>query len=96
MRVANAVGSERFGAVQSAAYSSTAGTTSAAVGAGVQRVRIVATTDAFLQIGIDPTATTSDTFIRANWPEYVAIKPGEKVSAIQSTASGTLNVTEIP
>ena len=32
----------------------------------------------------------------ANWPEYINVMPGEKVSAIQDSAGGNLIVTEIP
>jgi hypothetical protein len=30
-----------------------------------------------------------------NWPEVFRIRPGEKVSVIQSAAAGTLNITEL-
>jgi hypothetical protein len=58
-------------------------------------VRVVCTTDAFIKIDNSPTATTSDVFCPANTPEYFSITPGQKVSAVQSSAAGTLYVTEI-
>jgi hypothetical protein len=85
----------RLGTVQSAAYTGTAGTITNVVGSETYIVRVVCTTDAFVKIDNSPTATTADTFLPANSPEYFTITPGQKVSAIQSTASGTLYVTEI-
>lgn len=82
------------GASQKVTYTGTAGTITNAVAAGVSVVRIVVTSDAFIKIGTSPTATANDIFIPANVPEYFGIKTGEKVSAIQSSAGGTLYVTE--
>jgi hypothetical protein len=86
----------RYGATQSAAFSTTAGTIAAAIGNGVSRARVVATAAAFVAVGKTPTATTSDVYLPANVLEYVLINPGEKVSAIQAGSAGTLYVTEIP
>jgi len=80
---------------QNVAYTGTAGTTSTAISLGVQKVRVYCTTDAFIKITVNPTATTSDAPIAAGSPEYFSCAPGEKVSAIQSSANGTLYVTEI-
>lgn len=88
-------GTGRPGTHQSAAYTGTAGTITNAIGDGVNRVRVVCTTDAFIVIGKSPTATTAGVFMPAGLVEYFTINPGEKVSAIQSSAGGTLHVTEI-
>ena len=80
---------------QSAAYTGTAATITNAVGTETYIVRVVCTTDAFIKIDNSPTATTSDVFCPASTPEYFSITPGQKVSAVQSSASGTLYVTEI-
>jgi hypothetical protein len=89
-------GTGRLGKVQKVAYTGTAGTISTAISAGVQTVRIVVTSNAYVAVGVSPTATTSDTYVPANWPEYINVMPGEKVSAIQDSAGGNLIVTEIP
>jgi hypothetical protein len=80
---------------QSVAYTGTAGTITNAVSAYINLVRVLVTTAAFIKIDNSPTATTSDVFLPANTPEYFTIKPGQKVSAIQSAAGGTLYVTEM-
>lgn len=88
-------GTGRLGTVQSVAYTGTAGTITNAVGPQTYRVRVVCTTDAFIKIDNSPTATSSDSYIPANSVEYFTISPGQKVSAIQSSAGGTLYVTEV-
>lgn len=89
-------GTGRFGTHQSAAYTGTAGTTTNAVSAGVKKVRIICTSAAYVKVGVAPTATTSDVYFAADALEYVTVAPGEKVSAVQVSAGGTLHVTEIP
>jgi hypothetical protein len=88
-------GTGRLGTHQSVAYTGTAGTITNAVGTGVQKVRVIVTTDAYVKIGSSPTATTSDVYMSAESPEYFTIAAGEKVSAIQLSSGGTLHVTEI-
>lgn len=88
-------GTGRLGTHQSASYTGTAGVITNAVGTQTNRIRVVCTTDAFIVISKSPSATSSDVFIPANSVEYLTINPGEKVSAIQSSAGGTLHVTEI-
>ncbi|HEY2401277.1 MAG TPA: hypothetical protein VGI23_13050 [Steroidobacteraceae bacterium] len=85
----------RLSTTQSAAYTGTAATITNAVGTETYIVRVVCTSDAFIKIDNSPTATTSDVFCAASTPEYFSITPGQKVSAVQSSASGTLCVTEI-
>jgi hypothetical protein len=87
--------SSRQGATQKVAYTGTAGTITNGVGAQTYQVRVVTTTDAFILIGDSPTATTSDMPTFAGLPEYFTITPGQKVSAIQSSAGGSLYVTEL-
>ena len=85
----------RLSVHQSAAYSTTAGTITNAVGAQTYKVRIVCTTDAFVKVGDAPTAAASDPLFPAGSVEYVTITPGQKVSALRSSVDGTLHVTEI-
>jgi hypothetical protein len=89
------VGTGRLGTVQSASYTDTAGTIANGVGPQTYKVRVVCTSDAFIVIDNSPTATTSGTFMPAGEVEYFTITPGQKVSAVQSTDAGTLNVTEV-
>lgn len=78
---------------QSVAYTGTAAAISNPVGSSV--VRIMCTTAAFIAIGTDPTANSGDMPVPANSPEYFRIQPGEKVSALRESVSGTLYVTEM-
>jgi hypothetical protein len=88
-------GTGRLGTHQSVAYTDTAGAISTAIGSGVYKVRVVATTAAYIRIGSSPTAVTTDPYLPADSPEYFTCAPGEKVSAVQVASGGTLHVTEI-
>lgn len=85
----------RAGTSQNVAYTGTAGTITNAVGTYTRFVRIVTTTAAFVKIGKSPTATTSDMYMPAGIPEVFQIGEGEKVSAVQASAGGSLYVTEL-
>ena len=88
-------GTGRLGTVQSVAYTGTAGTIATGISTGTSKVRVVATTDCYIKIDNSPTATTSDTLLPGLSAEYFTITPGQKVSAVQVTTGGTINVTEI-
>jgi hypothetical protein len=85
----------RLGTHQSKAYTGTAGTIDNVVGAQTRRVRVIVTTAAYVKIGNDPTAATSDVYMPANVAEVFNITPGQKVSAVQVSSGGTLHVTEL-
>lgn len=75
------------------AYTNTAGTT-VALPSNAEVVRVVTTTDCFIEIGTSPTAV-ADTgmYVCALVPEYFSCPPGGKVSAIQVASGGTIYVT---
>ena len=83
------------GTVQNIAFTATAGQLTNAVGDSTRVVRIVSDQDCYYKFGANPTATTSDTFLPAGVVEYLAIARGEKISVVQASAGGTLNVTEM-
>ena len=83
------------GTTQNVAYTGTAGTITNAVGSETQVIRVVLTSAGFVAIGASPTATTSDMYMPAGVPEYFIVRPGQKVSAVQSASGGTLYVTEM-
>lgn len=89
------IGTGYLGTHQSAAYTATAGTITNAMSDGVFKARVVVTSAAYIKIGKDVTATTADVYVAADSPEYFSVRPGEKVSAVQVSGSGTLHVTEI-
>ena len=75
------------------AYTGTAGQ-SVAVPANIHDVRIVCTSNAWIAIGANPTATAADNslYMPAGVVEYFHISPGEKISAVQDSAGGNLVV----
>lgn len=87
--------SYRFGTVHTVAYTGTHGVISGVISNGVYQARIYCTTDAHVLVGTAPTATTSSTPVTGGVPEYINVNPGEKVSAVQQSAGGTLFVTEL-
>lgn len=82
-------------ASQSVAIGATSAQATDAIGAGIRVVRLVATSDCHVKIGSNPTATTADLFLPAGCVEWLIAHPGQKVAAIQSSASGTLYVSEM-
>lgn len=84
----------RAGTVQSAAYTGTAGTTNG-VGGTTAVVRVWCSTDAYVAFGPSASATASHTPVSAKQAEYFAVRAGDKVSAVQQSAGGTLYVTEM-
>ena len=61
-------------------------------------VRLVSTADCFVKISTgNPTATAGDLFMPAGIPEYFAVNGWEtvKVATLQSSAGGSLYVTEM-
>lgn len=89
------IGTGYLGTHQSVAYTGTAGTITNAISDGVFKARVVCTSAAYIKIGKSVTATSSDVYMAADAVEYFSVRPGEKVSAIQVSGSGTLHVTEI-
>lgn len=89
-------GTGRLGTTQHVAYTGTAGEITTAITTGVQKVRVLCTTDAFVRImAPGDLATTSDAYLPGLSAEYFTCNQGQKVSAIQVAANGTLYVTEI-
>lgn len=78
----------------------TVGAASSAVtnpfGAQTYAIRVASAVGAFVNIGDGtPTATTSNTFVPPNWPEYFAVNPGQRIAAIQAATGGSMSVTEL-
>lgn len=81
---------------QNVSYTGTAGT-STAVSATTNTVRLVSTTDCFIEITVEGTAAVANTgtYLPAFVPEYFSCQPNAKVSAIQVASAGTLYVTPL-
>ena len=82
---------------QRVAYTGTAGVISNAIADGTEIVRVMLTSDGYIKFGASPTATNADVPMAAFVPEYFVVPPGGsmKVSAVQDTANGSMNVTEM-
>jgi hypothetical protein len=89
------IGTGRIGPAQNVAYTGTAGTIAAAIGTQTYKVRVVVTTDAFVTTDGSTPSATSGAYVVGLSPEYFTVSPGQKVSAVQVAAGGTLYVTEI-
>lgn len=70
---------------------------SAAFGGNTRAIRIVADTDIWYLIALDPTAATAGTnssFLPANVVEVKKVTPETKIAGIQDSASGFLSIEE--
>jgi hypothetical protein len=93
----------RLGTTQTIAYTDTSAAITNAFGAQTYQIRVVADSACHIKIGDGAqTATTSDPFLPANWPEYMTVTPGQRISAVRAASdglvtatSGTLWVTEL-
>lgn len=84
-----------LGTTQKIAYTDSHGVIANGVGEDTRLVRVWCSTDAHIAVGSAPVATTDDMPVTGSLPEYFAIDPGQKVSAIRQTESGTLYITEL-
>lgn len=89
------VGTGRLSTAQNVAYTGTAGTVANVFGAQTYKVRVVVTTDAFITTDGSTATAATGAYLPALSAEYFTVSPGQKASAIQVSAGGTLYVTEI-
>ena len=83
-----------WGGVVEVNYLSSSVQSSAVMGGTV--VRLISTTDCYVEVGTNPTATAStSTLLAAMVAEYILVKTTDKLAAIRKTADGTLNITVI-
>ena len=82
------------GKTKNVAYTGTAGTT-VSVSSSTTKVRVWASTNCFVLIGYAPTATSSEMPMTAGLPEVLDIVPGQKVSFIRQSISGTGYITQM-
>lgn len=91
-------GTGRIGNVQATSFTTTAGTVANGVTAGVYKVRIIVTQSAYFRPdGATTAASSADSYMAANVPEYFTVSPGYKPSAISSVTgtTGVMFVTEV-
>lgn len=96
----------RNGTTQAVPYTGTAATITSAFGSETWQVRLCANSACHYVISEAASVTvatvTNGALLPANWVEYVAITPGQKISVIRAATdglvtatSGTLLVTEL-
>lgn len=67
---------------------------STAISDNIFYVRIASDADCHLEIGVNPTATTSSIYLPADDYEYFKISPGEKIAVIGSVNLYITQLTE--
>ena len=88
-------GPYRIGATQKVAFTGTAGT-STAIASGTNIVRVCCSSAGYIKLSTAGTAATAtDMFMPAGVVEYFIVDPGTRISAIQDTAGGNINLTEM-
>jgi hypothetical protein len=79
----------RPGKTQTIAFNATPAT-SAAIGPQTYRVRLVATTAALVNLG-----DATNLYLAPNFPEVYVTTPGQTLTVVQSSAAGSLCLTEL-
>lgn len=72
--------------------------TSKPIPKGINCVRLLASTDCFIEIGRNdnPATATTSMLLKANpTPEYLSCSPDDVISVLQSSAPGNLYITPI-
>ncbi len=82
------------GSGQNITTSGTAANNSTAFADNTTIIRIVGTQDFRYRIGPAAVATATDTLLPLGVVEYVGIVKGDRLSVIQNSAAGTVNVSE--
>ncbi len=94
----------RPAAVQTVAATAASTTVTNAFGSQTYCIRIAADTPVNFKVveAAGATAATTDTYLPANWVDYITVTPGQKISVIRASTdglitatSGTLFVTEM-
>ena len=57
-------------------------------------IRIVSTVDCYVDIGINPPASSNSSLLPAGISEYFGTSPGERVSFLSFSGSGVISITE--
>jgi len=85
----------RLSTTQTIAYTASSAAITNAFGAQTYQIRVAANSACHIKIGDGvQTATTSDPFLPANWPEYITVTPGQRISAIRASTGGLVTATD--
>lgn len=90
---------QQAGSVQSVAIGAASATLPNQFGAETFQIRLCATTACYYVIcdraNIVAASAAVGSYLPANWVEFVAVSPGQKLTVIEASAAGTLSVTEL-
>ena len=84
----------RYSGVSDVVAYTTTSVQSVAVPAHIQEIRVVCTSNAWINIAVTPTATAGDNslYMPAGLVEYYHVSPGQLVAVIQDAAGGNMVV----
>lgn len=89
----------RQGVVQAVAYTGTAAPIANAFGPETYQIRLSSSSACHYLISeaanVIVATAANGSLLPINWVEYLIVSPGQKLSVIQDSAAGTLNVTEM-
>lgn len=84
-----------LGAVQNVTTNTTTSTAMATgVASSTSVLRLVATTDTWVQVAASPVASSSTSLLPAGVAEYFRVEAGWKAAGLAVSVAGTLNATE--
>lgn len=86
-------GTARWGTVTNQTYTG-AVSTAITVSPGVQKVRILVTTDAYVRTDSVTATSTNGAYLPSLTPEYVTVSPGQGITAVQVSSGGSIQVAE--
>ncbi len=96
MTPSDTIARPNFGKGQKVTYTGTAGTITNAFPEGTSAVWVTSDTDCFIRIGVSPTAVADvDFLLPPGVPMCFPAVSGEKVSAVQLSAGGTIYVCPV-
>ncbi len=70
-------------------------TQSTAFAAGTRNVRVKTTTDAWVEVGDNPTATTASFHVTSGSTEYFSARASQKVAILKVASAGTAYVRAV-
>ena len=93
--MARCINAFRQGITQSVAYTASSATSTNPFGTQTYLLRVVSNSACHYKVveAAGGAAAATDSFLPANWIEYLIVNPGQKISAIQSPTGGLVTGT---
>jgi hypothetical protein len=92
-------GSSRILSAQNLSLGSSSGTSTSVFGSSTMQVRVVANQPATFLVGDTPSVSStainaSGSYLPANMPEYISVVAGQRLSAVTTSTSAIMTVSE--